>query len=94
MIQYIKAKTKGGVILEDIKIGDTHYESEYGHTITSIVETKPERIVTEDGDVQWRWTSKIVGSEVPVNYLVTEGFEHYGPNLYNYEAYINPERLR
>ena len=89
-----KATTKGGLVLEEINIGDWLCETEYGHTIISIVETKPERTVTEDGDAKWRWTSSIVGAEATVDYLITENYEHYGPNLYRYEEHIHGNQLR
>ena len=89
-----RARTKGGVILEDIKIGDTLYEYEYGHCIKSVVLSQPKRKETADGEIQWTWTSEICGTEDTIDYMLTEGYQHYGPNLYDYEAYIKPERLR
>ncbi len=83
----MKYTTKGGIVLEDIKIGDIHYEFEYGFGIKCEVITQPERI-ENGGDVQWKWKSRNVNNpEKEINYLVTEGFSHYGPNLYDYEAY-------
>ena len=83
----MKATTKGGIVLKEIKIGDIHYEFEYGCCIKSKVITQPER--TDDVEyVQWSWKSENVNKpEEIINYLVTEGLSHYGPNLYDYEAY-------
>ena len=78
----MKATTKGGIILEDIRPGDIHYEYEYGMCIQSEVITKP---TCKDG--YWEWQSKHVNSDRIIDYAVSEGMSHYGPNLYNYEAY-------
>lgn len=82
-----KATTKGGIVLEDIKVGDIHYEFEYGMGIKCEVVTKPERTQREDGDFSWEWESKNLNTGQPISYYITEGFTHYGPNLYDYEAY-------
>jgi hypothetical protein len=75
--------TKGGIVLEEINIGDVQFEYEYGVGIRSVVQTKPVR--NDKG--QWFWQNKIESNEQVINYLVAEGMSHYGPNLYNYEAY-------
>lgn len=77
-------KTRGNLTIEDIKIGDIHYEFDYGFGIKCEVLTTPIR----NNDKQWTWLSKNVNTGEEIEYLVTEGFEHYGPKLYNYEAYI------
>ncbi|MCK9446529.1 hypothetical protein M0Q50_06625 [bacterium] len=92
------AKTKGGIILKDIKIGDIHYEYEYGEYIECEVITLPIREVLEDGDAQWTWKSKIINSSNSsfksnkiIDYLVSEKYYYYGPNLYNndFKRYYN-----
>lgn len=70
--------TRGGVVIEDIKIGDIHYEAEFGVALKVEVITLPKK--NEKG--QWVWKSKIVNKEEEVDYLVTPGLVHYGPNLY------------
>lgn len=75
--------TKGDVIVEDIKIGDIHYEYEYGLGIKCKVISLPQR--SEDG--YWSWKSKNCNSGKEIEYGVREGMVHYGPNLYTYEAY-------
>lgn len=75
-------RTKGDVIVEEIKIGDIHYEFEYGFCIKSEVTSLPVR--NESG--LWEWTSKTESGGI-INYAISEGFSHYGPNLYTYEAY-------
>ena len=75
--------TKGNVIVENIKIGDIHYEYEYGLGIKSEVLTLPEN----DGDGWWSWKSRNVNTGKEIEYGVREGFSHYAVNLYDYEAY-------
>jgi hypothetical protein len=75
--------TKGRIVIENIKIGDIHYEFEYNCGIKCAVIASPIR--SDDG--QWRWKSKNVKTGQEIDYLVTDGFEHYGPNLYDYMAY-------
>lgn len=75
--------TKGSVIVEQINIGDTHYEYEFGLGIKMTVLTKP--ILNEDGN--WTWKSKNVNSNAEIDYLVNPEDPHYSANLYDYEAY-------
>lgn len=74
--------TKGDVIVEDIKIGDTHYEYEMGIGIQSEVISLPVR----DESGYWTWEAK-KQSGGTINYGVKEGMSHYAPNLYTYKAY-------
>jgi len=74
--------TKGNVIVDEIKIGDIHYEYDMGLGIKVKVLTLQ---VKEDD--KWTWTAEQVSTGREINYLVTEGFEHYSANLYDYEAY-------
>lgn len=75
--------TKGNVIVEEIKIGDIHYEFEYGFCIKSKVISLPVR----NNEGYWEWQSEHDSSKKIINYGVSETHSHYGPNLYNYEAY-------
>lgn len=75
--------TKGNVIVEQIKVGDIHYEYEYGIGIKCEVLTKPK--LNEDGD--WVWKSRNVTTGNEIDYLVNPKYTHYSPNLYDYEAY-------
>ena len=77
-----KTLTKGNIVVEDIKIGDVQYEYEYGVGIKSTVITLPVR----DDDGYWTWKNKQESGSI-INYGVREGFSHYAPNLYDYEAY-------
>jgi hypothetical protein len=78
-----KTHTKRNVIVEDIKIGDIHYEYEMGLGIKCEVISKP--ILNQDG--QWEWESKNCNSGTVIGYLVDPKYSHYSANLYDYEAY-------
>lgn len=78
-----RTHTKGNVIVEDIKIGDIHYEFDLGMGIEVQVITLPK--LNNSG--QWEWKSKSVSNGKEINYLVDPKYTHYSPNLYNYKAY-------
>jgi hypothetical protein len=75
--------TKGNVIVENIKVGDIHYEFEYGMGIKCEVITLPIR----DDEGYWAWKSKNLTTGKEIDYGVREGIAHYSSNLYDYEAY-------
>ena len=79
----MKTFTKGNVIVEDIKIGDIHYEYDLGLGIKCEVITLP----VKNADNQYEWKSKNLNSGKIINYLVDPKYSHYAPNLYDYEAY-------
>ena len=79
----MKTHTRGNVIVENIKIGDIHYEYEYGMCVMSQVLTLPE--MNDDG--AFEWTSKKINSIGTINYLVDPKYAHYSAKLYDYEAY-------
>lgn len=75
--------TKGDVIVEEIKLGDVHYEFEYGVGVKSEVISLPVR----DEEGYWSWKSRNLKTGRELEYGVKEGMGHYGPNLYTYPAY-------
>lgn len=88
-------KTRGNIVVEDIKVGDIHYEygyrrEEYVMEVTQV----PTRSESSIG-AQWTWKAKCIQAPHPDyignenEFLITEGLEHYGPTLYNYQAYVN-----
>ena len=79
----MKTYTKGNVIVEEIKVGDIHYEYEYGLCVKSQVITMP--VKNDDG--VWEWESKKISSEEVIHYLVNPKYSHYSSNLYDHEAY-------
>ena len=75
-------KTKGNVIVEDIRVGDIHYEYAYEMCIKCEVVTKPKR----NKHNKWEWKSKDTDGNI-IDYLVDPELTHYSANLYDYEAY-------
>lgn len=78
-----KTHTRGNVIVEDIQIGDIHYEFEYAIGIKVEVVSLP---VLTDG--YYTWQSRMFDSDRIIDYGVSIGHSHYAPNLYDHEAYI------
>ena len=76
-------RTKGNVIIDEIKIGDIHYEFDFGMCCKSEVISLPIR----DDDGIWRWQSKDLKDGSIIKYSQSEKYSHYGLNLYDYEAY-------
>jgi hypothetical protein len=79
----MKTYTKGNVIVEEIKVGDIHYEYEYGMGIKCEVTTLP--TLNETG--QYIWESMNLKTGNMIQYLVDPKYSHYSSNLYDYEAY-------
>jgi len=78
-----KTLTRGNVIVEDIKVGDIHYEYDYGIGIKCEVISAP--VKTEEGN--WEWQSKNMKSDKIIDYMVNPEYQHYSVKLYDYEAY-------
>lgn len=76
---------KGNVIINKIKIGDVHYEYNYGLCIKSKVISEPVR----DEEGLWTWQSENLTGKGIINYGQHEDYAHYGINLYDFEAYIS-----
>ena len=79
----MKTYTKGNVIVEVIKVGDIHYEYEYGVGVKCEVITLP--TLNESG--QYEWKSRNVNTDKVIDYLVGSKYSRYSANLYDYEAY-------
>ena len=79
----MKTHTNGNIIVEDIKVGDIHYEFDYNMGIEVKVITEPKR--NDEG--VWIWKSEKVNNGKIINYAVTEDLSHYSPKLYDYKAY-------
>lgn len=80
-------KTRGNVIVEDIKVGDIHYEFENKSCIKCEVVTLPVR----DDYGCWTWKSKHLTTGEEIDYIVREGMAHYASNLYDYGKYKAPK---
>lgn len=84
-----KTKTRGNVIVENIKVGDIHYEYDLGLGIKCEVITLPK---LKEG--MWSWQSKNVNTEEIIDYSISDvNSENYsfsqqfGVKLFDYEAY-------
>ena len=77
-------RTKGNVIVEEINVGDIHYEYDMGMGIKCKVVTKPEFSEMSGG---WEWESENIKTGKIINYFVNPEYPHYSINLYDYEAY-------
>ena len=78
-----KTYTKGNVIVENIRVGDIHYEYGMGMYSKCEVTTLPSK--NEDG--QWCWTSENLLTGKEIGYSVDPKYSHYSANLYDFEAY-------
>ena len=76
--------TGGNVEVQNIKVGDIHYEYEHGFFVKVEVLTLPQ----SDREGRWYWQSRDLKKNNKIDYLVTEGSSHYAPKLYDYEAYM------
>ena len=75
--------TKGDVIVEEIRVGDTHYEIEHMLGLEVEVVTLPKR--SESG--AWYWDSKHKATGRIIHYIVHPDYNHYAPKLYTFKAY-------
>lgn len=74
--------TRGDVIIEEIKIGDIHYEFDYGCVCVSKVISKP---VLKDGVYSWESENTLTGEVI--KYAQNTKYPHYGLKLYTHMAY-------
>lgn len=78
--------TKGNIIVENINIGDIHYEYYGTICIKSEVISMPVCEEHKNGKY-WSWKSKTENGSI-IEYGVHSAYPHYGPNLYDYPAYL------
>ena len=82
--------TKGNVVVENIKIGDIHWEYEFDFGLNYGIKVEVITLPVQGEGETWTWQSKKISGEEQghiIKYAVTPGFSHYGPNLYDNEAY-------
>lgn len=78
-----KLLTRGGIVIEDIKVGDIHYEFSGPFGIECRVSSKPEL----DNDGNWIWESVNVRTNNKIKYFINPDYVHYSANLYDNIAY-------
>ena len=79
-------KTKGGIDVEKICVGDVHYEYFLGQSLRVTVTEKPKKIISGDY-TQFEWKAKSDDGRA-ITYLITKGLAHYGPELYDFDPCI------
>lgn len=67
---------------KSLQAGDTFFESGYGEELELVVTEDTQTVTLNDGTVQYRWKAHPVGSSSIIDYLITEGYEHYGPKVF------------
>lgn len=75
---------------ETLDVGDEFYEEDYGQRIRlQVTEGTTIKMMESEGRRQFVWKAieildlsdvEYTGREI--EYLITEGYEHYGPNVY------------
>jgi len=83
----MKTMTKGNVIIEELKIGDTIYEYNTGLHCESIVMNLP----VLEGDI-YSWYAKEKTTNRIIHYKQNVKYPHYGLNIYTYPAYVKVKR--
>jgi hypothetical protein len=90
-----QTQTRGNVIVENIKVGDIHYEYDLGLGIKCEVVTLPK---LDDG--LWTWQSKVIeangmAADTIIDYAISDINSENGKynsqfavKLYDYEAYV------
>lgn len=73
---------------KNFKVGDEFYECEMGLNYHGRVTEAPTSTISNEGRVQWRWKAIGVHDNKVTEYLVTEGFESYGPRIYSQPQYV------
>lgn len=69
--------------MAELRVGDTFVESEYGLSISCKVLTNPKLGKGIDGRKTLKWTAQDEETGGAIEYMVTDGFLHYGPHLYS-----------
>lgn len=75
------------IIIEEIKIGDIHYEFFYNKHIKAEVLTEP----VLNGNL-WEWTSKKINDGDIINYSIDKNSTHY-LKLYKTMAYFGTKEI-
>lgn len=61
--------------------------SQYGNIELKVLEEPIETFSESLNAHQLKWVCSAIASGEKLEYLITEGLEHYGPSLYNFPAY-------
>lgn len=87
--------TKGNVEIQNIKVGDIHWEFFNGFYIKSKVLTSPKKEKRKE-DNYYTWESEVVETTTNkelgsiIKYGQSDSYPHYGLNIYDHPAYMIP----
>lgn len=79
--------TRGGMCINDMKHGTKFYEISKPFYMEMVVVGNP-HFTEEHGKNVAYWCAKNINSGELVDYKVTDGYQHYGPEIYSYLSYI------
>lgn len=80
---------------QDLNVGDLFVEHDsFAGSVTCRVTEKPLKKGTAMARDQWEWKAVNVDTGVEIEYLLTEGFEHYGPRIYSVSSVLIPRKLK
>ena len=65
-----------------LKVGDVFYECAYGNCVKFTVTRDA---IVENDQIKWKASSENI---TETDFLITKGYEHYGPKIYSSPAYI------
>lgn len=80
--------------IQNLKVGDVFYECEMGRNIEARVTEAPVEGKGIEGRTTWSWKAVNTQNGKEIDYLITEGYSHYGPRLYTdpeYVCFVNGE---
>lgn len=66
-----------------LKVGDVFYECAYGNCVKFTVTSDA---IVENDQIKWKASSENI---TETDFLITKGYEHYGPKIYSSPAYIS-----
>ncbi|MDW9528115.1 hypothetical protein GOB39_00540 [Sinorhizobium meliloti] len=73
--------------IKNLAVGEVFYECEMFMNVEARVTEAPTPAGEMEGRPQWRWKAVNTQNGKEIDYLLTEGFSHYGPRLYRRPQY-------
>lgn len=74
--------------IKNLAVGEVFYECEMFMNVEARVTEAPTPAGEMEGRQQWRWKAVNTQNGKEIDYLLTEGFSHYGPRLYRKPQYV------
>lgn len=80
---------------KDLDVGMRFVEHDsFCGSVTCEVTEKPVEGEGHEGRSTWKWKAKNVETGREIDYMITEGFEHYGPHIYSVGSVLIPRKWR